>query len=243
MATRTSATRWIPLLLVAVWLTGCGDDPAAEPGTEPVPAAVTPTDGQTAASPPADAPPSDSSATVAEPSRAAPRIPPASPRANGGGLNAGTPLRIPLPQDRLTSLKLPEAVEKLAERIATACGGEACVAVLVQATQEEPPVPGQSCDDVLGVVGMAEDELGAPYFEAVAGGSVTLLTNIRCGDVPEADPSDRAEPPWEQPDSTGDGGSEAPEGTSGTSAEPDSGADGTAEGGDLQPDVTDDSTP
>lgn len=236
MAARTSATRWIPLLLVAVWLAGCAD-PAASPGTEPAPAAVTPTDGQTAP-PSAPGATSGPEASAAEPAGPSPRIPPASPRARGGGVNAGTPLRIPLPQDRLTSLKLPEAVEKLQERIATACGGEACVAVLVQATQEDPPEPGQSCDDVQGVVGMTEDELGAPYFEAVAGGSVTLLTNIRCEDVPAAGPSPTDVETWEPPEPGEPAETSTPPDTGSTG-----GSAGTDEVGDPVPDETPVSTP
>lgn len=170
-------------------------------------------------------------------------MPPASPRENGGGPNAGTPLRIPLPQDRLTSLKLPEAVEKLEGRIVTACGGDLGVAVVVQATQVEPPEPGQSCDDVEGLVGVEEDDLGAPYFDAVAGGSVTLLTNIRCEDVPAAESPGSAEPSWEQPDSDGGESPAEPEGNLEPSTVPDGGSGGSAENWDPLPDEALDSTP
>jgi hypothetical protein len=226
---QTFTTRFALILLLALSLTGCSTGPAPESVPTPT---ISASAGKTTPSALPESPPSSQHTTSdSETSQPSTVLPSASPRPNdgdggadsghgGGGLNAGTPLRIPLPQDRLTSLKLPEAKAQLMVRIDTVCGGDQCIAVAVQAIQEDPPVPGQSCEDVLGLVGMAEDEFGDPYVDAASGGSVTLQINIRCEDAPAAGPSDSQVSPADHPDpgsggtgsENGDGSTDEPDG-------------------------------
>lgn len=238
MVAQSAVLRIAPVLLLAVWLAGCGTGPTDEPA--PAPVVSTPV-GQSARQSAPDAPAAVPATSVPQTSRPSPP-PPAPPRPNAGGgdtdggrdiggINAGTPLRIPLPQDRLTSLKLPAAEARLKFLIGSVCDGGQCLAVEVRATQEDPPVPGQSCDDVEGLVGMAEDASGDPYVDAVAGGHLTLLTNIRCEHVPAEGSSDNGVPPANKPGPEGGGvGSEDDPGATG---QPDVGEDPGPPGGNL----------
>lgn len=102
--------------------------------------------------------------------------------------SVGSPLRIPLPTDALSGRNYAKGLTDLQAEIAEACGGTQCVAVKKTGASTQLEA-GETCDTISGVEGvLADPETGVPFVTAVSGGTVTVVVNVRCEDVPTSSP-------------------------------------------------------
>ena len=141
-------------------------DPAPANPVDPAPASP-PDDPPPADPPPAEVPPAD-------PAQPAPEV-------------IVSPLRIPLPTDELMGRPYPSGLEDLKTGIGFACGGTQCVSVL-KVGESLVLESDQSCDTIRRVQGAGRDaETHRPFVDVPSGGTIVVVVNVRCEDVPVGD--------------------------------------------------------
>ncbi|MFI8595406.1 hypothetical protein ACIGCK_13375 [Microbacterium sp. NPDC078428] len=127
---------------------------------------------------------------------------------DSGGIAVGSPLRIPLPTDRLQGRAYESGLADLRAGIAAACGGDQCVTVQKKGESTELE-EGATCDTILFVEGAEADPATSdPYVDTTAGGTVTIVVNVRCEDAPSpVEPSEESSPTAPPADESPDTGS------------------------------------
>jgi hypothetical protein len=213
------ATRWARgglALLAGALLVGCtqggpaaeGASPAAGQSRQQSPSPSPRPSPSPDSSPAPTASPSPSSEPVAPNSR---RTAPAEPTPGGGGGSSdgggdgggssggagessgpgaiGSPLRIPLPTDELGGFVFADRIGDVQQAIAFVCGGAQCVSVArvgLSTSLDE----GESCDTIRQIQGVQKDPPEfLPYVLIAPGGTLTLVVNVRCEDVPSPAPA------------------------------------------------------
>lgn len=175
---------------------GPADPPAPEPSvdapaqsvprrsTQATPREATPSSGdsrkpreQVKPRPTPPGTPSLSAPSSSAPSSSAP----SSPRPGGEETtppgSAASPLRIPLPVDELLGRPLPAARSQLQAVIREVCDGTPCISVTVVDESGLPPTDPEECLQVQRVIGIVRPSEGAPFVDAVRGGTIVLLVN------------------------------------------------------------------
>lgn len=101
--------------------------------------------------------------------------------------SVASPLRIPLPVDELMGRPLPSSRSQLQAVIREVCGGAPCIGVTVVDESGLPPIDPEECLRVQRVVGIVRPSEGAPFVDAVRGGTIVLLVTHEpdlCGEDP-----------------------------------------------------------
>jgi hypothetical protein len=110
----------------------------------------------------------------------------------------GSPLRIPLPLDELQGRDFVSGSSDLRAGIARECGGTQCVSVTKVGESTVLP-EGADCDTIL-FVQDADPDTSPPFVDVARGGTITVVVNVRCEDVPpQPAPAESSEAPTSDP--------------------------------------------
>jgi len=117
-----------------------------------------------------------------------------------------SPLRIPLPTDQLQGDVYSSGLPRLKVKIARACGGFQCVSV-AKVGDSTALEPGQICDTIVDVRDKVFDAtVNRAIVSVRPGGTITIVVNARCEDVPPGSPPPETSPaePTGEPTSSDD---------------------------------------